>query len=96
MNVKDDLSSNDGRLSACVKAALARGEVQRKSERSRFKNRQLISQSEPVPGRSRYGYLRGNLSVDPYESVLVRHAFESIANGAAVFGLTKALNAVGI
>jgi len=96
LNGGADLSTDGGRMFARVKAAIARGEVERKSERHRSKNRQLVSQGKPVPGRRRYGYLRGNITIDPYESVVVRRAFESIANGATVYGLAKAFNAEGI
>ncbi|PPI00630.1 recombinase family protein [Rathayibacter sp. AY1D1] len=85
-----DLTTDNGRLFARIKASVARAEIERKGARQRAKNVQNIAQGRPVPGRRRYGYESGNLTPREPEAQDVRDLFTSALAGASLRSLSVA------
>jgi site-specific DNA recombinase len=87
-NNEADLSNDNGRLFARMKAAVARAEIERKSARQKRKNEQLTDDGRPVPGRRRFGYMSDNMTVMPDEGIKVLRLFEDFGNGRSIRSLS--------
>jgi DNA invertase Pin-like site-specific DNA recombinase len=92
-NGEADLSTDNGRLFARVKASVARAEVERKSARQLRANEQRIQAGRPTPGRRRYGYEVDGVTPRAAEAAVVRRMFEHVAGGGSVRSLATALTA---
>jgi hypothetical protein len=95
-NGEADLSTDNGRLFARVKASVARAEVERKSARQLRANEQRIQSGKPTPGRRRYGYEIDGMTPREGEAAVVRRMFDHVAEGGSVRSLAAALTAEGI
>lgn len=88
-NGEADLSNDNGRMFARIKASVARGEMERKAARQKMKNAQNVALGRPVPGRRRFGYEPGNMIERPEEAEAVRSMFTTLLNGGSIFGIAK-------
>lgn len=95
LNGEADLSTDGGRMYARVKAAVARAEVDRKSERQA---RALLQRSQlgkhPL-GVRLTGYNQDG-SVNPTEAAVVRRIFERFDNSDSLYSIAAQLNADGV
>jgi site-specific DNA recombinase len=95
-NGEADLTTDDGRMFARIKATIARAEVERKGARQKRANRQRLDSGKPVPGRRRYGYEVDGLTLVPDEAAIVRRIYEDFVGGASVRSITIGLIADGV
>ncbi len=91
-----DLATDNGRLFARIKGAVARSEVERKSARQRSSNDQRAASGLPSGGRRAFGYERGGVVVDEVEAAEVRKAASSLLAGGSLRGIVADMNARGI
>src|SRR3712207_7707386 len=67
-----DLSTDNGRLFARIKGAVARAEVERKSARQKAANRQRAGMGKPPAGGARaVGYEPDGMALRPAEAALI-------------------------
>jgi DNA invertase Pin-like site-specific DNA recombinase len=89
-----DLTTDNGRLFARVKLAVARSEIERKSARQRSAAQQRIELGKPPLGVRLLGYTsRGQ--VVPAEAATVRDMFARFEAGESLRGICEALTAAG-
>jgi DNA invertase Pin-like site-specific DNA recombinase len=86
-----DLSTDNGRMFARIKAGVARAEMERKSARQKAKNSQNVALGRPVPGRRRFGFEPGNIVERADEAERVRWAFTQMIDGGSIFAIAKEL-----
>lgn len=91
-----DLTTDNGRLFARIKASVARAEQERKSVRQRRANLQAVSKGKPVPSRRRFGFESDGVTPREEEAAIVRRVFQHVADGGALKPLAAALNAEGV
>ncbi len=91
-----DLATDNGRLFARIKGAVARSEVERKSARQRSSNDQRAASGLPSGGRRAFGYERGGVVVDEVEAAEVRKAASSLLAGGSLRGIVADMNARGV
>ena len=78
-----DLSTDNGRLFARIKGAVARGEIERKSVRQKRANLQRAEMGTPPPGgRRAVGYGPGGTELREREAVHIRDGSSSSATAA--------------
>jgi len=88
-----DLATDNGRMFARIKGAVARAEVERKSARQKSANAQKARSGQPHGGRRTFGYAADGMEVDPVEAAEVRKAVEALLAGASIHGIARDLNA---
>jgi site-specific DNA recombinase len=87
-----DLLTDNGRMVARIKAAVARNEIERLSRRSRRQKLQRAQRGlKNVGGLRTYGYHRG-YAVVPEEAVVLVELFRRRAGGETIASLTRWLN----
>lgn len=86
-NGEADLTNDNGRLFARIKASVARSEIERKGSRQKLKNKQLVEDGRPVPGRRRWGYESDNMTIRESEAAKIRWAFDQILKGRSLRSL---------
>lgn len=90
-----DLSTAQGRLTARLKGAVARHEVEHKSARQRRAARQKAEQGRPQWRRA-FGYLDdGSYQLDPATVPLVAQAYRAILAGASLGEVGRLFNDAG-
>lgn len=88
-----DLSTAQGRLTARLKGAVARHEIEHKSDRQKRAARQKATRGEPQ-WRNAFGFLRdGSRTPDPVTAPLVKQAYESILSGGSISDIAREWNA---
>jgi len=90
-----DLSTDNGRLFARIKGAVARSEVERKSIRQRSANDQRAASGIPSAGRRPYAYAPDGLTLVEAEAEHLRHAVTSLLEGQSVRSLARDLSERG-
>jgi site-specific DNA recombinase len=95
-NGEADLSTDNGRLFARIKASVARSEIERKGARQKRANLQRAQSGRPVPTRRRYGYETDGITSRAVEAAVVRDLFDKFAAGASIRSLAKGLAASGV
>lgn len=91
-----DLSTDNGRLFARIKGAVARAEVERKSTRMKAANIQRAEAGKPPAGGIRlFGYELGGQVVVEEEALLLKQAAEQLLAGGTVHGIVRWLNEQG-
>lgn len=95
-NGEADLSTDNGRLFARIKASVARAEIERKGARQKRANEQRIEKGLPTPGRRRYGYETDGVTVREAEAAIVRRLFDHVASGGSLRSAVGWLTAEGI
>lgn len=93
-NGEADLATDSGRLFARIKAAVAREEIERKSERQCRAARQRAEQGRGSSFKPCYGYTSMN-EIVPAEAEIVRALYQRLAAGDTVYGLTEWLREHG-
>ncbi|MFC7544847.1 recombinase family protein [Plantactinospora sp. GCM10030261] len=86
-----DLTTSRGRENARIRGAIARGEVERKSERQKSSNRERVTKGKPL-GTVRpfgYTYAAGKLTVVPEEAEAIRWAVEHVMRGGTVSDVAR-------
>lgn len=91
-----DLSTDNGRLFARIKASVARAEIERKGARQKRANLQRVESGRPAPGRRRYGYELDGVTPRPAEAEVVRRMFAHLAGGGSLRSMANALIAEGV
>lgn len=89
-----DLSTDDGRLFARVKGAVARSEGERKSARIKRRNQQDAAAGRWRPTYRQFGYTRDAEPLEP-EATLVRDAFRDVLDGKSLRRIAIEWNAAG-
>lgn len=89
-----DLSTDNGRLFARIKGAVARAEVERKSARQKRAARQSAESGGGWGGRRAFGY-RGLEIYEP-EAAALRGAYSSILSGHSLYSVAVGWNEVGL
>ena len=88
-----DLSTAQGRLTARLKGAVARHEIEHKSDRQKRAAQQKAARGEPQ-WRNAFGFLRdGSHTPDPVTAPLVKQAYESILSGGSISDIAREWNA---
>ncbi len=90
-----DLNTDTGRMIARILAAVARGEVERKSERQRSANRQRASAGVPWPSGFRaFGYELNGVVID-VEAAAIREAASDALAGESMKEIARRWDAAG-
>lgn len=89
-----DLSTAQGRLTARLKGAVARHEVEHKADRQRRAARQKAEQGRPQWARA-FGYLDDTHQPDPAVAPLVKQAYAAVLAGSALADICKLFNDAG-
>jgi site-specific DNA recombinase len=91
-----DLSTDNGRLFARIKGAVARGEIERKSVRQKRANLQRAEMGSPPPGgRRAVGYEPGGRELRESEAAFIRDGYRHLLGGASLRGIAAQWNAAG-
>lgn len=90
-----DLSTDNGRMFARIKGAVARAEIDRRSARQKRKGRQMAEAGESWGSRRAFGYQRDGQIVER-EAEALRLAYEMILAGHSVLSIGVAWNEQGI
>ncbi|WP_270886597.1 recombinase family protein [Pedococcus sp. 5OH_020] len=91
-----DLATDNGRMFARIKGAVARAEVERKTARQRAASDQRADAGAPHRGRRPFGFEPDAMTVREDEAIEVKRAAEALLGGASVRGITADLNARGV
>ena len=91
-----DLSTDNGRLFARIKGAVARAEVERKSARQKAANRQRAGMGQPPAGGLRaVGYDPTGMTVVDHEAALIREGYRDLLAGMSLRSIAARWNAEG-
>jgi DNA invertase Pin-like site-specific DNA recombinase len=91
-----DLSTDNGRLFARIKGAVARAEVERKSARQKAANQQRASLGRPPAGGVRaVGYDATGMKLIEREAELIQQGYRELLAGASLRGTAARWNAEG-
>lgn len=95
LNGEADLSTDNGRMFARIKVAVARGEIERKSARQKRANEQHASRGAWQFSRRPYGYERvsGRIRVVESEAEIVREGYRRYIAGESYYSLANDWNA---
>ncbi len=88
-----DLATDNGRMYARIKGAVARAEVERKSARQKAANKQRAEAGAPHIGRRPFGYERDGVTVCEDEAAEIRKAADAMLAGGSLRGVVADLNA---
>lgn len=91
-----DLATDNGRMFARIKGAVARAEVERKSARQRAANDQRAEKGQPFVGRRAFGYSADSMRVVESEAREVRAAFEALLSGVSLRSMVNDLRDRGV
>lgn len=91
-----DLSTSTGRQTARIIGAIARGEVERQSERIKRKQDQLAAQGLPKGGSRAYGYGSNGMDLIPEEADVIRDAARRVLAGNSLTSVCRDLNSRGL
>lgn len=91
-----DLSTDNGRMFARIKGAVARGEVERKSARQKASNDQRAEQGRPFMSRRAFGYARGGMMLLESEATEYRRAVDELLAGASLRAIVRGLTERGV
>ena len=90
-----DLSTDNGRLFARIKGAVARAEIERKSARQKAANEQRAEQGLPHIGRRAYGYSPDGVAIVEDEAANIRGAAARLVAGDTIHAITRDLQRAG-
>lgn len=92
-----DLSTDAGRLVGRILAAVARGEVERKSARQKLANATRAEQGVPRTNRRRsFGYEQDGMTVVELEAALIREAYTTVLAGGSLHHIAVQWTASGV
>lgn len=84
-----DLSTDNGRMFARIKGAVARAEVERKSARQKAANDQKAEEGRPFMGRRAFGYQSGGMELDKAEAKVFREAVDVVLAGGTIRAVVR-------
>lgn len=87
-----DLSTDNGRMIARIKGAVARAEVERAAERQRRQKQQKAEKGEPPTGCRCFGYSQDGWEIIESEAKEIRKAADALLAGASVRSIVADLN----
>ncbi|MFE3060557.1 recombinase family protein [Nocardia sp. NPDC059239] len=90
-----DLSTDNGRLFARIKGAVAKAETERKGARQVEANAQRARMGKRGPGRRTFGYTESG-EPHPVEAAIVRAAYEDLLAGVTLWSIAKQWNEAGL
>jgi hypothetical protein len=90
-----DLSTDNGRMIARIKGAVARAEIDRRSARQKRKMRQMAEAGETWASRRPFGYNLDD-SVVPKELAAVASAYEMVLAGHSLMSIIRSWNKLGL
>lgn len=90
-----DLSTDNGRLFARIKGAVAKAEGERKSARQKASNVQAAEQGRPPSGPRAFGYEKDGLTIREPEAESLRSAYSTMLNGGSLRSVAAAWNDAG-
>ncbi len=86
-----------GLLGATVHAAVARHEIQQKSQRQQAKYRELAREGKPFAGGPRpFGYRSGGMEVEPVEAKMTREATQRVIGGGSLMSIIRDWSSAGV
>lgn len=92
-----DLSTDNGRLFARIKGAVARAEVERKSARYAAAAQQRAMMGIPhLAGRKSFGYQEDGMHAEPVEAEAIRQAAQWLLDGVSLREVARRWNDAGI
>ncbi|WP_435199493.1 recombinase family protein [Janibacter sp. GS2] len=91
-----DLSTDNGRLFARIKGAVARAEVERKSERQRAAGEQRRAAGLMHVGRRPFGFTTDGMAHNEVEAAWVRKATAALLAGASLSSIARELTGAGV
>lgn len=91
-----DLATDNGRLFARIKGAVARSEIERKSARQKAANDQRAEAGRPPAGRRAFGYSPDGMAVVESEAAEVRRAADAILAGGSIRSVAADLRERGV
>ncbi|NYG07810.1 DNA invertase Pin-like site-specific DNA recombinase [Phycicoccus badiiscoriae] len=91
-----DLATDNGRMFARIKGAVARAEVERKSARQRAASDQRAENGAPHRGRRAFGFEPDGVTVREEEAAEVKRAAGALLGGASLRGIVVELTARGV
>jgi site-specific DNA recombinase len=91
-----DLTTDAGRLVGRILAAVARGEVERKTERQRLANAQRAQRGLPPVGPRARGWEANGMTVVEAEAALVREGFATVLAGGSLRTVAREWNTAGM
>lgn len=91
-----DLATDNGRLYARIKGAVAKAEVERKSARQRAANDQRAAAGRPSAGRRAFGYSSDGTAVVEAEAAEVRKAVATMLAGGSLRSIAADMTARGV
>jgi len=91
-----DLSTPAGRVMADILAAMARQEIDVKSDRQRRANLQAAQAGRRVGGRRPFGYEPDGMTVREVEADAVRQGYADLLAGVSLGGIAKSWDAAGL
>ncbi len=90
-----DLGTDNGRLFARIKGAVARAEVERKSARQKAANDQKAEEGRPFMGRRAFGYQKGGTELSEREAAEFRRAADALLGGASLRAIVRSMTERG-
>src|SRR5215203_1392942 len=90
-----DLSTDNGRLYARIKGAVAKSESDRKAARQRRAGQQRAELGRPKAGPRPFGYEADMITIRESEANALRAAYASVLAGGTLVGIGKDLDAAG-
>jgi DNA invertase Pin-like site-specific DNA recombinase len=90
-----DLSTDNGRLFARIKGAVAKAETERRSARQKSKTRQLAAAGQNFSSRRSFGRMPDG-SLNPVEAPVLAEAYELVLTGHSLNGIITEWNQRGI
>lgn len=90
-----DLSTDNGRLYARIKGAVAKAEGERKAARQKASHRQRAESGKPWGNRRLFGYTE-DMQLHPVEAPAVREAFDRFLAGSSLGSIAAAWNGAGL
>lgn len=91
-----DLSTPSGRFTADLLAAVARQEIETKSDRQKRANQQSAEQGKPAGGPRPFGYEDDGLTIREPEAQAVRDAYQAVLDGVSFARIAEGWNQAGL
>lgn len=91
-----DLATDNGRMFARIKGAVARAEIERKSERQKAANAQRAEAGIPHAGRRVFGYSANGMTVVDSEAAEFVKAVETLLSGGSLRGIVAEMSERGV
>lgn len=91
-----DLATDNGRMFARIKGAVARAEVERKSARQKAANDQRADNGLPPAGRRAFGYTSDGLGLVEEEAAEFRAAADALLAGSSLSAIVRGMCTRGV